>query len=1107
MMKNRFIKFIRVYWKGILLYALAAGIVSFLLVFMYYGGTSFFGMEGFYRKNMMAQMGIYMLVFLFVGIVQAFFSAYIYMYFMMGGGMNKMLSKESSEKGKSDIKWDDVIGMENAKRDAWEIVQFIKDANKVKAIGGTMIKGVLMVGPPGCGKTYLAKAMASECKLPFLSAVGSEFVGMYMGLGAARIKSLFKKARQLAAVEGGCIIFIDEIDSFAGPRAQDHGFGGVTSNNATVNQFLTELDGLRKRENNIVVIAATNVPPERLDTAIMRSGRFDRKIYIEKPTATEREALIKYYLKKINADAAIEVTSIAEKAQWFSPADINNMVREASVLALREKRATVTQEDLMSALNTVMVSIEKTGEDKVLSSKTNVKWDDLIGMEETKKEAWEIVELLKDRHKLKVSGGQVIKGVMLIGPPGCGKTYMAKAIATESGFPFLVATGSDFINKMYVGTGITKLQSIFKEARALAKAEGGCIIFIDEIDAFIRPRDANPFEGQGQNDTHYNSTINQFLTELDGLKGENNNIIVLAATNMPEERLDPAVMRSGRFDRKIYFQRPSSKDRQLLLKYYLGKVKSEETIDVAILAEKAKGFSPADINNMVQEAGILSLREKRETINQADLDAALVRVMHSVEVTGENKILGGKVNVKWDEVIGMKDAKEEAWEIVKLLKDRNLLKAIGGKIVKGVLMIGPPGCGKTYLAKAMATESGFPFMSAVGSDLVGIYVGEGARKMKDIFKEARELAKAEGGCIIFFDEIDSFATPRSSDNRFGGGTISHNATINQFLTELDGLRQQENNIVVLAATNVREDQLDTAILRAGRIERKIYISLPNLQEREELFKFYLAKVKYEETISPSVLARTAVGFTPSDIDNMIREAGLIAMRNDRDTIIHKDLSESYDRLTMGAVTNAKYSQKSLKKTAYHEAGHAILTYLVDPTDEVIKATVRPRKGSLGYIYTRAIEELESNSPNREHLLSKLKMLMAGYVAEKIALGTTGSGVGGGPGSDFHHAMTIAARMVWSLGMGPSGMVGDFDALKDSNGSHNISEKTKEVLDADVQSILQLCLKDTTEILSQHKDLLEYFAQELLNKGDLEYDEMRLIFQKFNLKPAAQIETA
>jgi len=1100
MIKNRFLKYLRVHWKGILIYAAIFTLVSSLVLFMWFGGTSFFSMEGFYRKNMMAQMGIYLFIMLVGGVIQAFIFSYVQMYYMMGGGMSKMLSKDSAEKTKTDIKWDDVIGMENAKRDAWEIVQFIKDSSKVKAIGGTMIKGVLMVGPPGCGKTYLAKAMASECKLPFLSAVGSEFVGIFMGVGASRIKSLFKKARQLAAVEGGCIIFIDEIDSFARPRQGDRGFGGNIDSNATVNQFLTELDGLRTKENNIVVLAATNVPPEQLDTAIMRSGRFDRKIYVEKPTAKEREALIQYYLKKVNADPAIDVVTLADQAQWFSPADINNMTREASVLALREKRALVTQDDLLKALNIVMVSIEKTGEDKVLSSKTNVKWDDLIGMEETKKDAWEIVELLKDRHKLKVVGGQIIKGVMLIGPPGCGKTYLAKAMATESGFPFVVASGSEF-NKKFIGEGGEKVRKVFKEARDLARSEGGCIIFIDEIDAFAMPRWTAEDGGASR---EHSTTVNQFLTELDGLKGENNNIVVLAATNVSEDKLDPAVMRSGRFDRKIYFQKPNSKDREALLNYYLAKVKFEENINVPALAEKAKWFSPADINSMVREAGILALREKREIINQTDLETALGRVMHSVEAMGENKILGGKVNVKWDEVIGMKDAKEEAWEIVKLLKDRNLLKAIGGKIVKGVIMFGPPGCGKTYLAKAMATEAGFPFMSAVGSDLVGIYVGEGARKMKDIFKEARDMAKAEGGCIIFFDEVDSFATPRAVDRGFGG-TISHNATVNQFLTELDGLRQQENNIVVLAATNVREDQLDPAILRAGRIERKIYISKPNLQEREELFKYYLTKVKYEESVSPSVLARTAVGFTPSDIDNMIREAGLIAMRNNRDCISSKDLSESYDRLTMGAVTNAKYNQKSLKETAYHEAGHAILTYLVDPTDEVIKATIRPRKGALGYIYSRAIEELESNAPNREHLLSKIKMLMAGYVAEKIALGTTTTGVGGGPGSDFYHAMTIASRMVWSLGMGSSGLMGDFDALKDSSGRHNISEKTKEVLDADMQNILQSSLKDTTEILSRHKDLLEYFAQELLNKGDLEYDEIKSIFQKFDLKPAAQIE--
>jgi len=823
MVKNRLFKFIYVHWKSILVYAIGAGLVTFLVLFLYFGGTSFLGMEGFYRKNLMANMGMYMAMFLVVSVIQAVLFSYFQMYFMMGGGMNKMLSKDSAQKGNSDVKWDDVIGLENAKRDAWEVVQFIKDADKVKAIGGTMIKGVLMVGPPGCGKTYLAKAIATECKLPFLSAVGSEFVAIFMGMGAARIKSLFKKARQLAAVEGGCLIFIDEIDSFALPRSEERGFGSTTSNNATINQFLTELDGLRKRENNIVVIAATNMPPEKLDAAIMRSGRFDRKIIVEKPTAKEREELIRYYLKKVICDASLDVTLIAEKAQWFSPADISNMVREASILTMRDRRDTITQEDMLKAMNDVIANLEKSGEEKILS---------------------------------------------------------------------------------------------------------------------------------------------------------------------------------------------------------------------------------------------------------------------------------GKVNVKWDEVIGMTNAKEEAWELVELLKDRNRVKSVGGKIVKGILLLGPPGCGKTYLAKAMATESGFPFISAMGSDLVGIYVGEGAQKMKSIFKEARQLAKAEGGCIVFFDEIDTFATHRVEERGYGGG-ISHNATINQFLMEIDGLRQQENNIVVIAATNVPENKLDSAILRAGRIERKIYVNLPNLHERIDLFKYYLTKVKTDDSVNPVMLGQKTLWFSPSDIDSMIREAGLIALRDKRDHINFKDLSDAYDRILYGAKSNTILSPAEKEWVAYHEAGHAIIGYMLHPTDDVIKATIIPRKGALGFVAPRPREEVHIRK--KEWFQAQIKVLLASYAAETIKYGTTGSGVS----ADFQMAMEFAHSMVWQFGMGKSGRIGNWQHLVGAYGQSFISEKTKETLDDDVQSILQECLLEVAGILNTNRQLLDYFAQELLSKGELEYDEIEAIFQKFGIKPTSR----
>lgn len=464
---------------------------------------------------------------------------------------------------------------------------------------------------------------------------------------------------------------------------------------------------------------------------------------------------------------------------------------------------------------------------------------------------------------------------------------------------------------------------------------------------------------------------------------------------------------------------------------------------------------------------------------------------------GVEKLSKAEVNVLWSQIIGMEDAKKEAWEMVKLLKDRSMVKAIGGKIVKGTLMIGPPGCGKTYLAKAIATECGLPMISAVGSEFVGMFVGQGAARMKNLFKQARAMAKMEGGCIIFIDEIDSFARPRQADRGFGGGQISHNATINQFLTELDGLRQVENNIVVLAATNVAEDELDSAITRAGRFERKIYITKPNLEERKKLFEYYLSRVKADQTANAEILARKALYFSPSDIDSLVREAGLIALRSGNGVITMKHLSEAYDRVSFGMKSNITLTKEEKIWTAYHEAGHAVIAFLCHPTNDVIKATIIPHKGALGFISQRPNEELHSS--NKDHMLANIKVSLASYVAETMKFGTTSSGVGGGRGSDFDTATRIASDMVWRLGMGKSGLVGDFTSMVNPMGQPLISEKTKEKLDNDVQEILQSCMKEVGVILEEKKEIFEDFAQELLRKEELEYDEIIAIFDKYGVK--------
>ena len=459
-----------------------------------------------------------------------------------------------------------------------------------------------------------------------------------------------------------------------------------------------------------------------------------------------------------------------------------------------------------------------------------------------------------------------------------------------------------------------------------------------------------------------------------------------------------------------------------------------------------------------------------------------------------------------NDVIGMDDPKREAWELVKLLKDRTMVKKIGGKIVKGTIMLGPPGCGKTYLAKAIATEAGLPFLPAVGSDFVGMFVGQGAARMKSLFKQARALADLEGGCIIFIDEIDSFARPRVQEMGFGGGT-SHNATINQFLTELDGLRKAENNIIVIAATNAQESDLDSAITRAGRFERKIHVTRPNLKERKDIFDYYVKKVKPSTEVNTGILARKTLWFSPADIDYMVREASLIALRDSREEINMKDLSEAYDRIAFGMKSNIRMNEKERLWTAYHEAGHAIIGYYLHPTDDVIKATIIPRKGSLGMVASRPQEELYSST--KEDLLADIKRSVAAYVAERIKFGFTSAGVGGAPGADFYTAIHIAKMMVHSYGMGKSGLVGDFSYFTGGrpylDHSPLLSEKSKELLDQDIQEILNACIKEVEVILLEKRELLDYFAMELYKKEELEYDEIESIFQQFGLKPLTRTQ--
>ena len=486
----------------------------------------------------------------------------------------------------------------------------------------------------------------------------------------------------------------------------------------------------------------------------------------------------------------------------------------------------------------------------------------------------------------------------------------------------------------------------------------------------------------------------------------------------------------------------------------------------------------------------LTIAQMPVTLLLSGIHAGIFVFMYMIFLRGgftsikQSAIKGENVNVHWDDVIGIDEAKQEAWEVVLLIKDRTRLLKIGGKILRGLLMVGPPGCGKTYLAKAIATEAGIPFVSMSGSEFTEIFVGVGAARVRKLFKKARSLAYGYGASIIFIDELDAIGRQRSFS--FMGGGQETNSTQNQLLVEMDGLKEKDYDVIVIGATNAAEGILDQALLRPGRFDRKIYIDRPSLEGREKVFEYYLKKVNYDKSMDIGRLARKAVYKTPADIENIIKEAALIAIRNKKDTIGYKEISEAMERIDMGIKHKRQMTKEEREMVAFHETGHLVVMYILHPTDDVFKASIVSRKETLGAVYGQPREELYTR--NKERLLADIKVKLGGYTAEKIRFGTTSDGVA----ADFNGAMQLAHGMVWKVGMSEAGFVGDFSMIPESQ----LSESIKEKLNNETNKIINTCLKQVEELLKKEWEIVERFVKELLEKEELEYDEIETIFKEY-----------
>jgi cell division protease FtsH len=454
---------------------------------------------------------------------------------------------------------------------------------------------------------------------------------------------------------------------------------------------------------------------------------------------------------------------------------------------------------------------------------------------------------------------------------------------------------------------------------------------------------------------------------------------------------------------------------------------------------------------------------------------------------------GEKEKVTFKDVAGIDEAKDELEEIIEFLKDPKKFQRLGGRIPKGVLLVGPPGTGKTLLARAIAGEAKVPFFSISGSDFVELFVGVGASRVRDLFEEG----KKHSPCLIFIDEIDAVGRQRGAG--LGGGHDEREQTLNALLVEMDGFAPNVG-IIIIAATN-RPDILDTALLRPGRFDRRITVPNPDVKGREEIFKVHTAKVPLAKSVDLKILARSTPGFTGADIANMVNEAALYASRKGKKKIDMNDFEFAKDKVLMGAERRSMIiSEEEKRITAYHEAGHALMGALEEEADPIHKVSIIPRGMALGV--TQQLPLGDKYSYSKSYLEAQICVLMAGRISEEIFLNTITTGAG----NDFDRATAIARQMVCEWGMSSLGPIrfGQKDDLlflgRDIMYHNEYSEDTARRIDQEVTDIICKAYEKTKQIILDNKDKLEKIATYLLERESLSSNEIDDILKGIELEP-------
>lgn len=474
------------------------------------------------------------------------------------------------------------------------------------------------------------------------------------------------------------------------------------------------------------------------------------------------------------------------------------------------------------------------------------------------------------------------------------------------------------------------------------------------------------------------------------------------------------------------------------------------------------------------------------------------RTLSFGKIRTKNLVDDEKRKTTFKDVAGCDEEKEELEEIVEFLKDSDRFTQLGARIPKGVLLVGPPGTGKTLLARAVAGEAGVPFLSISGSDFVEMYVGVGASRVRDLFDQAKKKSPA----IIFIDEIDAVGRQRGAG--MGNGHDEREQTLNQLLVEMDGFGANEG-VIIIAATN-RPDVLDPALLRPGRFDRQVTVGRPDTKGREEILKVHSKNKPLGPDVDLKDVAKGTIGFVGADLENLMNEAALLAARRKYKAITRQEIQDAMLKVIMGTEKKShKMSEKEVKLTSFHEAGHAIATYYLDTQDDVHEISIIPRGMAGGY--TMSLPNEDKSYHSRLEMLDELVVLLGGRVAEALTMGDISTGAS----NDIQRASTVAREMVTKYGMsetlGPINYGGDNQEVfigRDYGHIKNYSEETAGRIDEEVSRLINDAYKRTEDILKEHMDKLELVANTLMEREKLDKDEFRDLIEKGYIEEKKEI---